>query len=159
MFIYTTKLTKKKRAIGLVVLLVIAAGIALLAFRGCDGGEENTAASVQARSNKQRVAYLESYGWVVEEEPVETQSVIIPRSFEGAYEEYLELQTSQGFELTPYAGTEVTRYTYHVLNHPCGSEAVYADLLVYRNKVIAGDVQSVELEGFMHGLAFPETEG
>jgi len=29
---------------------------------------------------------------------------------------------------------------------------VVADIIVYRNKVIAGDVQSTALNGFMHGL-------
>ena len=43
------------------------------------------------------------------------------------------------------------------MNYPgAGSDdPIVADLVVYRNEVIAGDVQSTRLDGFMHGLAFP----
>jgi len=80
----------------------------------------------------------------------------IPLTFEGVYAEYSRLQTEQGFDLARYAGQEVTRYTYAVENHPRSTEFVFADILVCKGRVIAGDVQCIALDGFMHGLAFPE---
>ena len=50
------------------------------------------------------------------------------------------------------------RYTYKILNYP-GEADVVADIIVFRNQVIAGDVQSVALYGFMHGLSMPESSG
>ena len=48
------------------------------------------------------------------------------------------------------------RYTYQITNYPNSSDQVVADIVVYRNRIIAGDVQSTALDGFMHGLAFPK---
>jgi hypothetical protein len=36
---------------------------------------------------------------------------------------------------------------------------VVADIIVYRNRIIAGDVQSAALDGFMTGLGFPKSGG
>ena len=45
-------------------------------------------------------------------------------------------------------------YLYKVLNHPKETE-VFADIIVYRGRVIAGDIQSAALDGFMNGLEYP----
>jgi len=50
---------------------------------------------------------------------------------------------------------EAVRYTYKVLNYP-NAENVVADIIVFRNEVIAADVQSTSLDGFMHGLKLAE---
>ncbi|MBR4014329.1 MAG: DUF4830 domain-containing protein, partial [Clostridia bacterium] len=44
------------------------------------------------------------------------------------------------------------RYTYEITNYDGYDGVVYANILVYRNKVIAGDVCSADTKGFMHGL-------
>ena len=63
-----------------------------------------------------------------------------------------ELQKSQGFDLTDYAGKSVTIYNYKVLNYPENSEYVYATLIVLDGVIIGGDIHSTELNGFMHGF-------
>ena len=153
MFVYTAKLSKKRV---LIAVLLAAAVIAAILFLTMGGGNEDAVRASAAKTNKQRVEYLESLGWEVSDEPIETQNVIIPETFDSVYAEYAQLQESQGFDLRRYAGMEATRYTYVVENHPESSQQVYADLLVCKGKVIAGDVQCIALEGFMHGLAFPE---
>ena len=40
-------------------------------------------------------------------------------------------------------------------NRPDAEDAVYANLLIYKNRVVGADVCSAKLEGFMHGLAKP----
>lgn len=162
MFVFTAKLNKQ-RIIALVLLLgiVIAAVILLAGGGGSDsapdsGNDVTTERPTKVRSNEERIQYLASYGWEVAEEPVETQDIVIPRDFSGAYSEYNELQLSQGFDLTKYCGESATRYTYAVLNYPTGEENILVDIVVCRSVVIAGDVLSPELGGFMHGLEMPE---
>ena len=49
---------------------------------------------------------------------------------------------------------EAVRYTYRILNYP-ENESVVADIIVFRNEIIAGDIQNNSLDGFMAGLKFP----
>ena len=140
MFMVTAKLDRRK-VIGGALALVALIAAAIFIFGG--GGGSETAAKINAtvKSNAQRVKYLESLGWQVETEPVE---------------EHNALQKSQGFDLKKYAGFEAVRYTYEVKNHPTATGRVVADMIVYRNKVIAADVQSLSAEnGSMEGINFP----
>ena len=107
------------------------------------------------QTNEDRRAYLASYGWQVSEEPIAVEELRIPEEFDETYAQYLELQTGQGFDLTPYCGKRVKRYTYAVSNYPTGETGVQADLLLYRSTVIGGDILSADLGGFIHGLAMP----
>ncbi len=156
MFIMTAKFNKKK-AVALVLLL----GIVLVAIIFIAGGASRAGRQAQeARSldsNEGRLAYLEAYGWSLDPEPLEVQQVRIPQAFPDVYAEYNTLQLEQGFDLTQYAGMEATRYTYQVLNYPDLPTGVVADILVCGDTVIAGDVQSFALDGFMQGLAYPQT--
>lgn len=105
-----------------------------------------------AGTNEQRIAFLESFGWQVSDEPEESGDVVIPSEFDGVYERYNELQAEQGCNLRRYAGKRCKRYSYAVLNYP-DEESVRANLLVHDGRVIGGDICSLELDGFMHGFA------
>lgn len=154
MFVFTAKLSRKKLVAAILALVVLVAAIVLLTHRGADT-EASSFSSVVAKTNDDRVAFLNSLGWLVAEEPIEEQTIIIPTSFTGVYSQYNELQLSQGFDLTKYAGVEAVRYTYSVRNYPSGEDNVVADMIVYRGRVIAGDIQSVGMDGFMTSLAYP----
>ena len=41
--------------------------------------------------------------------------------------------------------------------HKDAGEDVVADIIVYRGRVIAGDIQSITLDGFMSTLDYPKT--
>ncbi|MDD3165240.1 MAG: DUF4830 domain-containing protein [Oscillospiraceae bacterium] len=118
---------------------------------------ETAAHATAAETNEDRVAYLATYGWVVDEIPVESQEVRIPDSFPEVLESYNEIQLNQGFDLHKYEGKKVKRYVYHVSNYPDVPEGatVKATVLTYRNKVIGGDVSSSEQNGFIHGFDAP----
>ena len=88
-------------------------------------------------------------------EPISVEELVIPEEFDDTYTQYLELQSSQGFDLEKYAGKRVKRYTYAITNYPTGEEGVQAGLLIYKNTVIGGDVLSSQLGGFIHGLELP----
>ncbi len=159
MLFLTAKLDKRKIIGGALALLVLAALAVLLLGGGGDRDETAgpAAAGTAARTNEQRVAYLGGLGWEVETDPIDTQTVTIPKDFSKVYADYNTLQKAQGFDLKKYAGLEATRYTYEVKNHPTAKGKVVADMIVYRGKVIAADVQSLSADGgFMEGVAFPK---
>lgn len=103
------------------------------------------------KTNEDRVNFLKKYGWDVEDEAREVEQVIIPVTFDPIYEKYNELQIEEGLDLEKYKGKTVKRYTYLVSNYEYDG-TVLANLLIYKNKVIGGDISSADLDGFVHGL-------
>ena len=99
-----------------------------------------------------RTAYLTSCGWEVDPAAEEEQIIHIPEHFSAVYEQYNDLQLQQGFDLRDYAGRDCVQYTYVVENYPDESQTVLACLILYRDRLIGGDVHSTNLNGFMIGL-------
>lgn len=156
MFIFTAKFDKKKAVIAVILLAVILIAIILVAAKRDNSPSSNAAAlSAIVKNNEQRIEYLNSLGWDVSEEPIEEETIVIPREFNDVYKEYNNLQISQGFDLSDFGGIEATRYTYKVFNYPDMEDNVVVDIIVYRNEIIAGDVQSIVINGFMQGLEMP----
>ena len=104
------------------------------------------------KTNEQRVALLESYGWQVDPEPRSEREVQIPKTFDDTYQAYNAIQLEQGLDLTPYQGKRATLYTYELTAYPTGEQGVIANLLIRRNRVIAADISSAEADGFVHGI-------
>ena len=157
MLIFTAKIHKGRIA-AVAAAAAVVCGI-LMAAAGLSGGRGAAASAAVipkgVRTNEERVAYLESYGWAVSEEPIAVEELIIPEAFDETYSQYLDLQAGQGFDLTDYCGRRVKRYTYEVTNYPTGETGIQAGLLIYKNTVIGGDVLSAQLGGFIHGLSMP----
>ena len=65
---------------------------------------------------------------------------------------YNEFQRQMGLDLAKYKGKDVMRYTYEVTNYPEYEGRVYANVLIYRNKVIGGDICSADSKGFLQGF-------
>lgn len=99
-----------------------------------------------------RVQFLSQFGYVVDETPVEECEVLIPKEFDRVFAAYNELQKSEGLDLSRYKGKKMMRYTYNVTNYEGYNDPVYANILVYKNKVVGGDVCSADPNGFAHGL-------
>ena len=55
-------------------------------------------------------------------------------------------------DLSKYKKKNVMRYTYEVTNYEGANGTVYANILVYRNRVIGGDICSADMKGFIHGF-------
>ena len=104
------------------------------------------------RSNEDRIAFLQELGWQVEQAPAESTTVSIPREFDKVFAAYNELQRAQGLDLAKYSGRTVERHTYVVTNYEGYEGKVLANLLVYRNRVIGGDICSADSSGFLQGL-------
>ena len=104
------------------------------------------------KSNADRVTFLKQFGWEVDAQPINEQEVIIPAEFDKIFAAYNELQKSQGLNLTKYRGKDVTRYTFAIKNYEGYDGTVWANVLVYRNRVIGGDICSADVSGFVHGF-------
>lgn len=158
MLIVTAKIPRRKLALGAALAALICC--CTMALELTRSPAQETAASTLpdpkgVRSNQDRVDYLSAYGWEVQEDPLATQEMLIPKEMDESYNDYLALQDGQGFDLTKYAGKRVKRYTYEVTNYPTGEKGVQANLLVYKNTVVGGEVLSPQMDGFLHGLSMP----
>jgi len=106
------------------------------------------------KTDEDRLIFIRSFGWEVSADYTKSD-VTIPAEFDSVYTEYNRMQIAQGLDLRKIAGRSAELYTYSVLNHPSGEENVSLNILVYKNKVVGGDVMSPRLDGFMHGFEMP----
>ena len=149
MNIYTFKLTKKTFGIIAAALLLIVGLIIAL----CSCGKGDTAETSGKLSEKDELMqFITSLGYAPDGEKHSMREVVVPSNFDEVYTKYNELQKQQGLDLSRYKRKKVTRYTYVVENYPDYEGTVYANMLVYRNKVIGGDICSADVEGFLHGF-------
>ena len=154
MMVMTAKVNVKKIAIG----LAAAIGVILILVLAFGGKKDVQPTGTNAISgNDARVEFLKSYGWQVVTSPVESGQVRIPAEQTQVLSRYNELQKSQGYDLTQYAGESVMRYVYKIKNYPGATEPVYATLLVHKNQVIGGDVTNTGATGVVQSFRFPTT--
>ena len=159
MFILSIKSLKNKTLIILISLISIT--LAIFLFFNIYK-QKNTAISeigkynLTAKNNDERVKFFSQFGWEVSPKPIEICDIIIPSNFNSVFENYNDIQKSQGLDLSKYKEQSCTRYTYQVLNYENAPGGIRANILVLNNKVIAGDICSNELDGFMHGFVTPE---
>ena len=163
MFVYSLRASTLK-FFG-IVLLSVAMLVVLIALVPTYGAETAAAPLPTAftngesikyngiKTNDDRIAFLKQFGWEVKAEPEEEQAVKLPNEFDKVLTRYNELQKRQGLDLEKYRRREVKRYTYIVTNYPLYEGTVYANLLVFRGKVIGGDICSAESDGFIHGFS------
>ena len=151
MFIYTAKLSKGKMAIVAAIAAAVILLMILLMNRGTGTSMETAAPKLSIP--EARVEYLASCGYTVSPEPLRTQEVLIPKEFTEVYDQYNSLQQSQGFDLLKYRGKRVMQYVYAIENWPEeNADPVYATLLVYKNKLIGGDISRGGEDGFLRPL-------
>ncbi len=116
---------------------------------------QNTFQFRDIKTNEDRIDFLKQFGWEVEGVPIEIVEVQIPEEFDQVYINYNEYQKEVGLDLKNYKGRRVKRYTYRVVNYPEPIEdEVRANILVYKNRVIAGDIMTIPIGGFMHSLLY-----
>lgn len=144
MFVLNIRLSKRKIVVAILCLvIIILLGISLF-------GRNNAARRV-SNGDLSCVEFLRQLGWQVSEQPVEQKEIQIPEEFMDVYENYNNLQRESGYDLKKYKGQTVTRYTYTITNFP-GRSDVRANVLVFEEIIIGGDISSTELSGFMVAL-------
>lgn len=157
MFIYSMRASTLK-FFGVIVLSVITL-IILIAFIPTINPSPASVITANQKinyanikTNEDRIAFLAQFGHKVKPEPAEEAEVVIPGVFDRVMTEYNTLQKQQGFDLTKYERKKVTCYTYIVENFDEYNGTVYANILVYRGKVIGGDICSADINGFVDEL-------
>ena len=151
MMVMTAKVDLKK-----ILLALAAVAVLILALIALLGGGEATETSAPAISNNDaRVKFLTDLGWDVTTSPVESSQVRIPEAGSEVFNRYNNLQKSQGYDLSKFAGKRVMRYVYKINNYPGATEPVYATLLIYKNAVIGGDVTNTSPGGTVRSLHRP----
>ncbi len=160
MFIYSMKATTIKFfgviSLALVTLIVLIAFIE--PYEPVSVGD-TTVAKINYGKIKEASDvrdFLSQFGWLTSEEPIESVVVGIPENFDRVISEYNEIQKMQGLNLEKFKGKDVTRYTFTVKNYPNSDKTVYANVLVYKKKVIGGDICSADVKDFVHGFEKPQ---
>lgn len=149
MMFMTAKVDLKKIALILGAIVAVIVALVLL-FGGGDEAQTTSAAPVS--NNDARVKFLTDFGWEVSSSPVESSQVRIPEEVSEVFDRYNQLQKSQGYDLTTCAGKNVMRFVYKVNNYPNATEPVYATVLVYKNKIIGGDITDTAAGGKVQGF-------
>ncbi len=153
MMIWTAKFSRKK-AVAAVILMGVVMAV-LIVLTGRTASEEEPIPP-QLTTNSERVAYLQSLGWTIEPEPIETFQFLLPATLEEPYLTYNALQIDQGFDLSPCCGKQISRYTYAVKNYPNRSEGVQANLYICEDIPVAGDIFCTGVDGFQNPLILPK---
>lgn len=148
---------KKKRiiAIGFSLVFMVALVTVATLGRNADSTVSPAGQKIAENTNDERIKFLNGFGWQTSTEPCTISDILIPSEFDETYNSYNELQKSQGYDLSEFKSMLVKKYTYEILNFPSvkDGETVYANLLIYQNEIIGGDVSSARLDGFMQGFA------
>ena len=156
MFVYSFK-ASTVRILGVVCIALVGI-IALVAFvpTYVTAGNADTptmqvdSESVSVKYDKIKterdvVNFLSQFGWQVEGKAIEVTQVTVPAEFDKVYAGYNQLQLAQGLDLT--------RYTFKVTNCEGYEGEVLANVLVWRKKVVGGDICSAEITGgFVQGF-------
>ena len=107
--------------------------------------------SKNGSTNALRCEFAQSIGCEIKEELLSQKEITIPIEFGEVYNSYNSLQKRAGFDLERYKGANATVYTYQVLSHGAfkKDDNVRLNLIVYKGKIIGGDISSVDLSGKM----------
>lgn len=78
------------------------------------------------------------------ETPYEIVEISIPEEFNDVYIRYNNLLKKEGYDLSSYKGKKCKRYTYLI-----PSQNARANIIVYKGKVVGGDISSITIDGIM----------
>ena len=160
MFIYSLRASTVKLVgvvcVALTVLITLIAFVPTYSIPSqsvANTDDQSVSYSYDKVKNAQDViSFLSQFGWEVGSEPVEVKTVTIPAEFDKVFAAYNEMQKEQGLNLSKFKNKDATRYTFAVSNYEGYAGTVYANVLVYRNRVIGGDICSADVSGFVHGF-------
>ncbi len=161
MFIYSFRAATLKLlgilSVTLVALVAIIAFVPVYAGGNDDVVDANASGKIEYNYDKIKesgdvVNFLSQFGWTVKGNEVHSENVTIPEEFDKVFASYNEIQKAQGLDLSKFKKKELTRYTLEVTNYEGYEGKVYANVLVYRNKVVGGDICSADRGGFVHGF-------
>jgi len=154
MYIFTITLTKAKMSAFTAVFLLGVLVFIYIIPTFCDFKTVSAPEKYFIKNNeKGRQDFIGSLGWKVEGKPFLAEKLTIPTEFDKYYSDYNELQKTQGLDLEAYKGKKIERYIYKVTNFENKSLIVYINIFIYRDRVIAGDINSPDFkDGFIRNF-------
>ncbi len=115
----------------------------------CINGEKICIAAGEPQQHKE---FARQLGLETADYPEMIQKVRIPEEFDGFYESYNDMQKSSGFDLFPFRGKKCTLYTYRLQDKNFSGEYLL-DLMIYRDRIIGGDVSKDKYNGGISGFS------
>ncbi len=153
MFVYSLRASTLRFfsviALSLAVLLTL---VTLVPTYATDGEQAASYDYEKIRGEDDAERFLAQFGWIVDAAPIEVTEVTMPAEFDKIFSAYNEIQKEQGLDLVKYKRKKLTRYTFEVKNYEGYQGRVLANVLVYRGKVVGGDICSADVEGFVQGF-------
>ncbi len=131
-------ITLKKRHLAVILAVIIIAFLILGQFVSAKAN------NIDGSTNAKRIEYIKGLGIEPDDTNVSSKQITIPQSFSEVYKEYNRLQKKAGFDLNRYKGEPATVYNYGI----CGSDREL-HLIVYKNKIIGGDIADINVGGEM----------
>ncbi len=113
--------------------------------------------SANAKTNADRLVFIKGLNYIPLDDQPDTKTVIIPDAFYEVYSTYNDLQRLAGYDLSLYKGCEVTVYTYKINPPSDYTGECVANLIVYNDRIIGGDISALALGGFMLPLKQEKT--
>ena len=150
MFIYSVRASTLRFFAVLAVTACLLVG--LMAFSGSQSVSamsDGTYRFSDINTKEDRIDFLSQFGIKVAGDFEEKDSFAMPEALDRVMLSYNEIQKSQGLDLSPYLKKKLERYTYKVENYKDEGVEVYANLLVYRHRVIGGDICASGEGGFV----------
>ena len=150
MFIYSIRATTVKLFGFIALAAVLFVGLAI-------SGQTNSVSAMSSateidfsgiKTKEDRIGFIEQFDLKVDPDSESETAFRMPESFDRVILGYNELQRKQGLDLSKYQNKKVTRYTYKVSGCDYDGE-VYANLFIYRGKVVACDISTADPEGFV----------
>ena len=135
------KQKKPKFIIATLIFALIMLSVIILTF------------SIDKNTNAKITNYVESIGWIIENDPVKISHYKIPDEFDSVFNAYNEIQQKAGFDLSNFKGKTVASYSYKIINHELSSEhTIYATILIYKGEIIGGEISSGGSLGFIYEI-------
>ena len=104
------------------------------------------------RTETDRRDFLSALGYRATGDAKSTVEYTLPATLDAVLLGYNEVQKEQGFDLSKYTGKTLTRYTYEIENYEGYEGKVYANLITYRDRVVAADLTGAGERGFVKPL-------
>lgn len=118
-----------RRTLSLYFLILVLTVLTFFRFSGIKSSFKN------ADTNQNRVLFISSLGYTVDDDYLLTKEIVIPSQFNEQFKKYNLIQITSGYNLNKYSGFCVQKFTYKIKNTP-----TLINLLVYDGEIIGGDI-------------------
>lgn len=145
----TETTVKKSKRKALLTILVCAAIIFILILAR---GNFSPGIEYDLNTADGREAYLNSLGWEINKESESFKTVIVPDKLDGIMAQYNRMQQAQGYDLSLHLGESCSQYSYELTNYTDSDGTVIVTLYIQDGALIAADIHTTAVNGFMHGL-------